>query len=148
MASIMMGTIMWTRMLDKTRRALARMNWLGSCYKEHGVSTTTKRFRATKRAEYNTDWFLKQIISNINGWVCLCTICHLKSPLEGADGEQGQVLLFFCIPHQIHIHQLLELQGIKRENTHTLEPMKHWKYTKNGRKSQHLCVLQKMTSNK
>lgn len=30
MANIMMGTIMGTRMLDRTRRALARISWLGS----------------------------------------------------------------------------------------------------------------------
>lgn len=31
MASIIMGTIMVTLMLERTRRALALMSWLGSC---------------------------------------------------------------------------------------------------------------------
>jgi len=35
---------------------------------------------------------------------------HLEGPLEGADGQQRQVLLLFCVPHQVHIHQLLELR--------------------------------------
>lgn len=34
MANIIMGTIMGTRMLDKTLNALARINWLGSCHKK------------------------------------------------------------------------------------------------------------------
>ena len=33
-ANIMIGTIMLTRMLDNTRRADARINWLGSCEKK------------------------------------------------------------------------------------------------------------------
>lgn len=33
----------------------------------------------------------------------------LQSFLEGGDGEEGQVLLLLSIPHQIHVHQLLDL---------------------------------------
>lgn len=37
---------------------------------------------------------------------------YLEGPLEGADGQQRQVLLLLCVPHQVHVHQLLQLKKI------------------------------------
>lgn len=57
------------------------------------------------------------------------TECYLKGPLECANRQQCQVLLLLCIPHQVHVHKLLELRrtmtsktaikrnGYKRKNT-------------------------------
>lgn len=41
---------------------------------------------------------------------------YLEGPLEGADGKQSQVLLLLCVPHQVHVHQLLQLEGTTAEN--------------------------------
>lgn len=93
MASIMMGTMMGTRMLDRTRRALARISWLGSCGDMRGLQCSCGRLSALP----DLPWVLRP--------------AHLESSLEGGDGQQGQILLLLCIAHQVHVHQLLHLQG-------------------------------------
>lgn len=93
MANIMMGTIMGTRMLDSTRRALARISWLGSYGDMWAVQCSCGRLSAPPDLP------------------CILKPAHLESSLEGRDGEQGQILLLLCIAHQVHVHQLLHLQG-------------------------------------
>lgn len=34
---------------------------------------------------------------------------HLQRTLEGADGQEGQVLLLLGVADQVHVHQLLDL---------------------------------------
>lgn len=43
--------------------------------------------------------------------------CYLQSSLEGADGQQSQVLLLLRVPHQVNVHQLLQLQMTTNSNT-------------------------------
>lgn len=47
--------------------------------------------------------------------------CYLQGPLEGADGQQSQVLLLLCVPHQVHIYKLLKLQRTIQSNSNELK---------------------------
>lgn len=42
---------------------------------------------------------------------------YLECPLKGADWQEGEILLFLCIPDEVHVHKLLQLK-----HTHTNEP--------------------------
>ena len=68
MASIIIGTMIETRILDSTRKALARINWFGSYEKNH----TTPQEKA----------FIVLLMLN--------KICsYLESFLKGTDRKQG-----------------------------------------------------------
>lgn len=49
----------------------------------------------------------------------------LQGLLEGGDGEESQVLLFFSVAHQIHIHQLLDLPA-KTKGTDQITLSRGW----------------------
>jgi len=93
MANIMMGTMIGTRMLERTRSALARISWLGSCGGMRGAAAQHWGLAAPP----DSSWVPKP--------------AHLETSLEGGDGEQGQILLLLCVAHQIDVHQLLHLTG-------------------------------------
>lgn len=93
MANIMMGTMMGTRMLERTRRALARISWLGSCGNMWGLQCSCGVLAVPPD--------LSQVPRQ----------AHLESSLEGGNGEQGQILLLLCVAHQVDIYQLLHLRG-------------------------------------
>lgn len=48
---------------------------------------------------------------------------YLEGPLEGADGQQSQVLLLLCIPHQVHVHKLLQLQTTQTSNNKLIQKL-------------------------
>lgn len=104
-------------------------------WEEYSVITPSKWFKTALKLELiwnfpHKNWCATMTLTQCCGFLTRKTQildwdqktrCYLQGPLEGADGQQSQVLLLFCIPHQVYIHQLLKLQSTSKSKSKKLK---------------------------